>query len=618
MPAAGTQLGELTVAYEQREQIIQRQTNSAAGLIDGDYVARLSLKVTELEDKKRTAEFALNTAQGFVSQVIHAGMVADRGRNTMETLRPPSDINAPHSQTDTLESEANALADQCEQGAEQVVQRLASGAPGGGLIVDSPQVAALVGECNSVVESIGASVESCRVKNGAIASVVSGSNVGADRLAQAESLLSQINAAVSYAQGLVEPTRERVNLSRGLRADVLQQAPAVVRQIERLMDLVTDVSVPGATQVRLKLSLLAERAAALTRFEQPHDDRLPTDAADHAHAATNTLSAARSLLESIRQAVPAEAKTADDAVARAEAAHQRALAAMLAFLSRIRPAEDDAGSLASSPNASQAEPPEPDISELGSLVSEPPEEHQPPSDREPDISELGQMTDGPANPQADSSPGNLDMLGQSVGPAPPEDGQPTSEDFDPNAIAPGQLPEGGTFQGDEIEPLLLYGRVAPDWQPTVLMQVGDESRRGSAATSAVTLRINKDRQATATQFTLETSLGAYRAYSQNIQWAPAQGAAILTEPSSTPGGRPLPVSVTFQSTMLATVTMPAPFSIFNGRSQATGLWKAERLADGNWMLRMTGYRLAGKPVGDTRGANQILQNSPPILLKPVR
>jgi RHS repeat-associated protein len=402
-PSAGTQLGEMVVAHQQRQQIEERRAALANKLKQGEYVARFASQVAALEAKKRTSEFSATAAAGLTADAAMQAKRAESALALLQALQPAEDQDAILEQVKTLQAEAASLAEESETLADQVVQRLATEAPGNGLLVDSPQVAAVVSACDAMVEAIGGKVAACRALNEAIGTLLTRLDLAGSRLAQAEALLGQIKAAVAKGDALAESTRQYVSSAQGLRGEVLDQAPKLRDQIQLLIDQLQGVNVEGATALQLQLSLLRERANALTSSETSSAEQLPEQAAAHATMARLAHGTAMSVMDQIRRGGPLDMPSTDDVMVRAEAAHQRALAALLAFLSRIRSSQSaEPGDLAD--DTIQTPDGSIDVSENG----------PPDGPTESSLDALGQMVRPPDRGESDLPTDDLERLSQFV------------------------------------------------------------------------------------------------------------------------------------------------------------------------------------------------------------
>jgi len=333
-------LGESVVAEEIR-QAQRRQEQVIAGILEGDYVNKLAAKLAELEAKKKTADTLTMAVQAYEATIAGYASAAEASRTAIRGLVPQQDPASALGQLDALREDANVLADECERLAAEVESLLASGATGAGPIIDSPQVEALVYQCDGLVGTISGHVNSCRGKNSAIVQTLGRVDRQGARLAEAEAHMARIDSASTGADALVQSIRQGVDAIRGLQGEVRQGAGVLQHQIEVLLNQLAGVQTPEATLISHDLSRnLAQRVQALLGDSLPIAENLTTDAVAQGDKIRLARIDALASLDAIRNAVPAEVETADDALARAEAAHQRALAALLAFLSRIRSSEE--------------------------------------------------------------------------------------------------------------------------------------------------------------------------------------------------------------------------------------------------------------------------------------
>ncbi len=600
-PSAGTQLGEMVVSYQQRQQIEERQTALANKLKEGEYVARFAGQVAALEAKKRTSEFSATAAAGLTADAATQATRAESALTLLQALRPAEDQDAIVEQVKSLQSEAGSQADESEQLADQVVQRLATGAPGSGPIVDSPQVAALVSECDAMVEAIGGKVATCRTKSDGIGSLLIRLDQAGAQLAQAEALLGQINAAVAKADALAESTRQQVNTARGLRGEVLDQAPRLRGQIQLLIDQLQGVNVEGATAVQLKLSLLRERVDALAKFETAVNEQFPDQAAAHATTARLARGTAMSVMDQIRLSVPADVTSSDDATARAEAAHQRALAALLALLSRIRASQSPGPNDLADDN-SQTPDDSTDISE-----GEPQD-----GPTESDLDALGQMVNPPDRTEGDPPPDDLDLLGQSVRPPSRIGDRPQSRDALDAIVGddtgPGQegiaepvepegpvepepwpepqpqpqpqpQPDRGLQPSGQYSPVRVQGGLAPSWRNQLAAQIQASGTRVQINGSTLQMSISARGEVSISNGSFVFAVqeqGAQLGLNLTVQFMPR---SISTQP-----GTKIPARVD------GTVALQAGggANIWNnsgrGGGQNTGSFSAIRQNDGSWLV----------------------------------
>ena len=414
-----TRLGEAVVTYEQRD-MANAQGAQLNDLVGGDYLGNSSAQMDALTGLKQRMESAYGELLAHKKSAEAEDGVVNAGYKQLLKWKSQVQTAAdPSLKADALRIEAQRLADSCEQSADQVDSRLDSLTAQASNIQSNDQAQQLrqgYTECLGLVRTVHAQAATVTEKNSELAVLVADVETRQQILAQMRGRAAGMDREAARAERSAAAAQSSAQAFQQHQAQFNNQVATIQRSLARLEGI---ADTPAVRNHPLRGKLLSKFAALRGRLSSletsSRDGKKPAqDATIAAQDARATYRAALSLLTSLEGGIP-EIESANDAVAQAQAAVQKANAALFMALhlpDQITAWEQEQEEGEGSDEIDLADSRETDedsigegavdVSDLFGLVDRPGQEsdNAPPEDRvvdrqEIDLSDLFGMTEPP-------------------------------------------------------------------------------------------------------------------------------------------------------------------------------------------------------------------------------
>ena len=441
-----TRLGEAVVKYEQ-SHMADAQVTQLNQLVGGDYLATISRQIDALTTLRQQIQAAHSDLLSKKAVAESGQAAANAGYQQLLQLKAQLQTAAdPSLQAEALRIDAQQQADSCGDLADQVDARLDSVTAQAANIQSDEQAQQLrqaYQECLGQVRTIHAQAAAVTAINSKLNALIAQAETQQQVLSQMRGIVERIDQQASSAERAAASAQGGLQTIQQLKSQLNSQVAAIqagMRRLEGIADTPAVRDSPLRNTLRGRFAALRGRLTSLDSASV--DAQKPAqDATIAAQDARLTQRAALSRFSALEGSI-AEIEPADDAVARAEAAVQKANLALFVALSvpdriaaweKSQSADEDIDLAdAEETDEGSTNDDEVDISDLVDLVDPPPSEppNDPPDvgDEATDVSDLFEMI-GPTDGETDS------VTGTNRPPSPPEEVDEDTGSTEPDSIA---------------------------------------------------------------------------------------------------------------------------------------------------------------------------------------